>query len=91
MCGSKGGGGGGAEKSQKNIGFLSSTDPDSMKNHKATKSAFNVGLSSTLKAMMARNLMDIDSAFFSMGLIAACSLILVLEILIGTLNSLLTG
>ena len=30
------------EKSQK-IGFLSNTGPDLMKNHKATKPAFNVG------------------------------------------------
>ena len=35
-------GGGGAEKSQ-NIGFLSYTGPDPLKNHKATKPAFNVG------------------------------------------------
>ena len=33
------------EKSQ-NIGFLSNTDPDSLKNHEATKPAFNVWLSS---------------------------------------------
>ena len=31
----------------KNIGFLSNTGPDSLKDHKATKPAFNVGLSST--------------------------------------------
>ena len=30
------------EKSQK-IGFLSNTGPDLLKNHKATKQAFNVG------------------------------------------------
>ena len=30
----------------KNIGFLSNTGPDPLKNHKATKPAFNVGLSS---------------------------------------------
>ena len=33
------------EKSQ-NIGFLSNTGPDPLKNHKATKPAFNVGPSS---------------------------------------------
>ena len=33
------------EKSQ-NIGFLSNTGPDPLKNHKTTKSAFNVGPSS---------------------------------------------
>ena len=33
------------EKSQK-IGFLSNTDPDSLKDHKATKPEFNVGPSS---------------------------------------------
>ena len=27
----------------KNIGFLSNTGPDPLKNHKATKQAFNVG------------------------------------------------
>ena len=45
-----GGGGQGVltptEKSQKNIGFLSNTGPDPLKNHKATKPAFNVGPSS---------------------------------------------
>ena len=30
-------------KNHKNIGFLSSTGPDPLKNHKATKPAFNVG------------------------------------------------
>ena len=30
----------------KNIGFLSDTDPDPLKNHKATKPAFNVWPSS---------------------------------------------
>ena len=42
----EGGGGAGGpdppEKSQK-IGFLSNTGPDLLKNHKATKPAFNVG------------------------------------------------
>ena len=33
-------------KNHKNIGFLSKTGPDPLKNHKATKPAFNVGLSS---------------------------------------------
>ena len=44
MGGSRGGGG--ALKNHKNIGFLCDTGPDSLKNHKATKPAFNVGLSS---------------------------------------------
>ena len=30
-------------KNHKNLGFLSNTGPDLMKNHKATKPAFNVG------------------------------------------------
>ena len=30
-------------KNHKNIGFLSNTGPDPLKNHKATKPAFNVG------------------------------------------------
>ena len=44
MGGSRGGTGGPdpPEKSQK-IGFLSNTGPDLLKNHKATKPAFNVG------------------------------------------------
>ena len=47
MRGSRGGGEGGpdpppTEKSQ-NIGFLSNTGPDPLKNHKTTKPAFNVG------------------------------------------------
>ena len=48
MSGSRGGGGGGTggldppEKSH-NIGFLCNTGPDPLKNHKATKPAFNVG------------------------------------------------
>ena len=33
-------------KNHKNIGFLSSTGPDPLKNHKAAKPAFNVGSSS---------------------------------------------
>ena len=33
-------------ENHKNIGFLSNTGPDSLKNHKATTPAFNVGLSS---------------------------------------------
>ena len=50
-----GGGGGGGRwserllKNHKNIGFLSNTGPDPMKNHKATnmtKPAFNIGPSS---------------------------------------------
>ena len=35
------------QKNHKNIGFLGNTGPDPLKNHKATKIAFNVGLSST--------------------------------------------
>ena len=45
----EGGGGQGVTplKNHKNIlGFLSSTGPDPLKNHKATKPEFNVGLSS---------------------------------------------
>ena len=50
MSGSRGGGGEEGvrtphEKSQ-NMGFLSNTGPDHLKNHKATKPAFNVGSSS---------------------------------------------
>ena len=33
-------------ENHKNIGFLSNTDPDPLKNLKATKPAFNGGLSS---------------------------------------------
>ena len=33
-------------KNHKSIGFLSNTGPDPLKNYKATKPAFNVGLSS---------------------------------------------
>ena len=47
---SRGGGGTGGPTSplenHKNIGFLSNYGPDPLKNHKATKPAFNVGLSS---------------------------------------------
>ena len=53
MCGSRGGGGGGGgdrrigpPENHKNIGFLSNTCPKSLKNHKATPPAFNVGPSS---------------------------------------------
>ena len=51
MGGSRGGGGGdrGLDpylKNHKNIGFLSNTGPYPLKNHKATKPAFNVGPSS---------------------------------------------
>ena len=51
MRGSRGGGGGvtgcpdSHEKAQ-NIGFLSSTGPDPLNNHKATKATFNLGPSS---------------------------------------------
>ena len=34
------------QKNHKNIGFLSETGPDHLKNHKATKPAFNAGSSS---------------------------------------------
>ena len=36
-------------QNHKNIGFLSKTDPDQLKNNKATKPAFNVGTSSALQ------------------------------------------
>ena len=54
----EGGGGGGKGvrtplKNNKKIGFRSKTDPDSLKNHKATKPAFNVRLSSAGGPMMA--------------------------------------
>ena len=41
-------------KNHKNIGFLSNTSPDPLKNCKATKPAFNVGPSSALQ----RNAID---------------------------------
>ena len=51
MCGSRGGGGGQGVwtplKNHKNIGFPSNTGLDPLKNHKATKPAFNVEPSST--------------------------------------------
>ena len=48
MCRSRGGTGGlhPPLENYKNIGFLSNTGPDLLKNHKATKPAFNVGPSS---------------------------------------------
>ena len=50
MCGPIGGGGGGGwwdrGENYKNIGFLSNTGRDPLKNHKATKPAFHVGPSS---------------------------------------------
>ena len=46
----EGGGGGGEEKSQY-IEFLSNTGPDPLKDHKATKPAFNVGPSSARREM----------------------------------------
>ena len=47
MCRSRGGRGGPDPlENHKNIVFLSNTDLDPMKNHKATKLAFNVGPSS---------------------------------------------
>ena len=33
----------GGGENHKNIGFISNTDPDPLKNHKATQSVFNVG------------------------------------------------
>ena len=42
----RGGGGGGGLENHKAIGFLSHAGPDPMKNHKATKPAFNIGPSS---------------------------------------------
>ena len=46
MHGSRGGGGGAGVmdplKNHKNLGFLSNTGPDCLKNHKATKPEFNV-------------------------------------------------
>ena len=47
MGGSRGGGdrGSGPPENHKNIGFLCNTGPGPLKNHKATKPAFNVGLS----------------------------------------------
>ena len=38
-----------AMKNHQNIGFLSNTGPDPLKNHKTTRPVFNVGPSSTLK------------------------------------------
>ena len=49
MCGSRGGGDRGSGphlENHKNIGFLSNPGTDPLKNHKATKPAFNVGPSS---------------------------------------------
>ena len=40
------GGSRGSLKNHKNIGFLCNSGPDPLKNHKVTKSAFNVGPSS---------------------------------------------
>ena len=48
MCGSRGGGGGresGPPEKLQNIGFLSKSGPDPLKNHEAIKPAFNVGAS----------------------------------------------
>ena len=43
----EGGGGGGTPlKNHKNIGFLSNSGPDALKNYEATEPAFNVGPSS---------------------------------------------
>ena len=41
-----GSGSGPSLKNHKNIGFLSNTGPDTLKNHKATKPEFNAGPSS---------------------------------------------
>ena len=63
MGGSRGGWGdrvSGPPKKHKNLGFLSNTGPDPLKNHKATKPAFNIGppakrhLNGVSLAMMAR-------------------------------------
>ena len=55
-CGSRGGTGGPDPplKNHKNIGFLSNTGPDLLKNHKATKPAFNVWPSSARQRMAFR-------------------------------------
>ena len=59
MRGSRGGGGGGGQgvrtplENHKKIGFLRSTGLDPFKNHKATKSAFNVGPSSVNGVLLA--------------------------------------
>ena len=45
MRGSRGGGG--TPEKYKNIGFLSNTGPDLLKNQRATKPAFNVGQTSS--------------------------------------------
>ena len=58
------------EKSQKNIGFLSNTGPNPLKNHKATKPAFNVGpfivtfassITSSTKKTKNKTLTNLDS------------------------------
>ena len=55
MCGSRGGTGGpDPMENHKNIGFLSITGLDPLKNHKATKPAFNVGLSSARQLSSSR-------------------------------------
>ena len=50
MCGSRGGGGGAGgpdpPENHKNIGFLSNSGPDSLKNYEATEPALNIGPSS---------------------------------------------
>ena len=43
VCVGGGGGQGSPLINHKNIGFLSNTGPDPLKNHKATKPEFNVG------------------------------------------------
>ena len=54
-CADPEGGGQGVQKNHKNIGFLCDyTDADSLKNHKATKPAFNVGPSSNLCHIISR-------------------------------------
>ena len=45
LCGSRGGGDRGSQN-HKNIGFLSNSCPDPLKNYEATELAFNVGPSS---------------------------------------------
>ena len=44
-------------KNHKNIGFLSKTDSDLLKNHKAAKPAFNVGPSSVRQRFAGKPIM----------------------------------
>ena len=49
------------KKNHKNIGFLSGTGPDPLKNDKATKQAFDVGSSSALQ----RNAIFLDPRMYT--------------------------